>query len=337
VSRAARVAVPAIVMAAAVLFPFVTGPYPMAVARSVLIYMALAVSWDMLLRSGQISFGIAGFFGLGAYAAALSALKLAVPPIASILLAGLFAGLVAFLLGFIILRLRTVYFSITTLALAEIFRVIVHNWGDFTGGPEGLVLPSLIFKGDPRALYWLALAAVLLACLVSAFFQRSRLRFALTAIRNNELSARSSGISIFKYLMIAFVSTSLIQGIVGGIQLQAYGYASPDSVFDAYFTLLPLAMALLGGIYSTPGPILGAVLLGVAAEYIKLKIPYGHLVVYGIIIVLVILLMPQGLYGLYRKRMRAGAAARAAAAAAGTGAGGAGPDAPGRNREAGRG
>jgi branched-chain amino acid transport system permease protein len=303
-TRPVKLAVPAAIIVVAVSMPFVTGPYLLAVARSVLIYMALAVSWDMLLRSGQISFGIAGLFGIGAYAAAISVLRVGVAPILSIFLGGLFAGLVAFFLGFVILRLRAVYFSITTLALAEIFRVIVQNWGDLTGGPEGLVLPTLIFKGDTKALYWVALAAVFLACAVSAFFRHSRLHFALTAIRNNERSARSSGVHIFKYLMIVFVVTSLIQGIVGGIQLQCYGYASPDSVFDTNYTLLPLAMALLGGIYSTPGPVLGAVLLGVAAEYLKLKIPYGHLVVYGIIIVLVILLMPEGLYGVYRRRVK---------------------------------
>jgi branched-chain amino acid transport system permease protein len=316
VTRALRFIIPAVVAAVAILIPFVAGPYPLAVARGVLIYMALALSWDMLLRSGQISFGIAGFFGIGAYTAALSVLKAGMPPLLSILCAGVFAGLVAFLLGFVILRLRAVYFSITTLALAEIFRVIIQNWGIFTGGPEGLVLPKLIFNGEAKALYWMALAAVLLACAFSAYFQRSKLRFALTAIRNNELSARSSGINIFKYLMIAFVASSFLQGIIGGIQLQGYGFASPDSVFDSYYTLLPLAMALLGGIYSTPGPILGAILLGIASEYLKLKIPYGHLVVYGIIIVLVILLMPQGLYGLFRKRMKARALTRGANAEA---------------------
>ncbi len=304
-TQAIRKLLPVLVIAAGILFPFIAGPYPLAVAQSVLISMALAVSWDMLLRSGQISFGIAGFFGIGAYAAAMTALKAAVPPLASILLAGACAAAVAFVLGFIILRLRKVYFAITTLALAEIFQVIIHNWGDFTGGPEGLVLPSLIFNGNSRALFWLALAVVLMACGLSSWFQRSRLRFALTAVRNNEVSARSSGIDIFKYLMVAFVTTSFIQGIAGGIQVQIYGYASPDSVFDPNYTLLPLAMALLGGTYSTPGPVLGAVLLGVASEYLKLKIPYGHLVVYGIIIVLVILLLPEGLYGQYRRRVRA--------------------------------
>ena len=305
--RVIRWVLPALVIAAAVAFPLVAGPYPLAVAQSVLIFMALAVSWDMLLRSGQISFGIAGFFGIGAYGAALSALKLTTPALVSILIAGACAAAVAAVLGFVILRLRKVYFAITTLALAEIFQAIIHNWSDFTGGPEGLVLPSLIFGGDAKSLYWLALAVVLLACALSAAFQHSRLRFALTAIRNNEVSARSSGIAIFTYLMVAFVATSFIQGIVGGVQVQIYGFASPDSVFDANYTLLPLAMALLGGTYSTPGPILGAVLLGVASEYLKLEIPYGHLVVYGIIIVLVILLLPEGLYGVYRRLVKASA------------------------------
>ena len=322
VTTAVRRFLPVVVIAAAVAFPFLAGPYPLAVAQSVLLFMALAVSWDMLLRSGQISFGIAGFFGIGAYGAALTTLKLSVSPIVSILFAGVCAAAVAFVLGFVILRLRKVYFAITTLALAEIFQVIIHNGGDFTGGPEGIVLPSLIFGGDARSLYWLALAAVLLACALSAVFQRSRLRFALTAVRNDEVSARSSGIAIFAYLMIAFVTTSFIQGIVGGIHVQIYGYASPDSVFDSNYTLLPLAMALLGGTYSTPGPVLGAVLLGVASEYLKLKIPYGHLVVYGIIIVLVILLLPEGLYGQYRKRVKARAKEATGREAGGPEAGG---------------
>ena len=309
-ARSIRWILPILCLAAAGFLPFLTGPYPLAVARSVLTYMALAMSWDLLLRSGQISFGIAGFFGIGAYAAALSALHAGFSPIASILAAGVIAAAAACILGFVILRLRAVYFAITTLALAEIFRVIMQNGAEVSGGPEGLIMPGLIFNGEAKALYWTSLAAVVVAGLVSAFFQRSRVRFALTAIRNNELAARSSGIHTFTWLLVAFVASSFIQGLVGGIQLQGYGFVSPDSVFDSYYTLLPLAMALLGGTYSTAGPVLGALLLGVSAEYLKLRIPYGHLVVYGIIIVLVILLMPQGLYGVYRARVKAFAGSR---------------------------
>jgi branched-chain amino acid transport system permease protein len=300
--KALGILVPVLALAFAVTMPFWSGAYPLAVARSVLTYMALAVSWDMLLRSGQISFGIAGFFGIGAFASAIGVLQAGLSPLLSILFAGLFAAAVALVLGFGILRLRAVYFSITTLALAEIFRVIAHNGGARTGGPEGLVMPALVFGGEQRALFWLVLGAVVLAVLASSAFERSRLRLAMTAIRTNEVSAASSGIHIFKYLVVAFVVSSFLQGIVGGIQVQGYGFTSPDSAFDANYTLLPLAMALLGGMHSTAGPVIGALLLGVAAEFLKLKLPYGHLLVYGVIIVLVILFMPQGLWGLLRRR-----------------------------------
>jgi len=287
----------------AVFLPAFLGAYPLAVARSIFTYMALAISWDMLLRSGQISFGIVGFFGLGSYASALAVLRVGMNPFLSIVFAAVFAGLAAFVIGFAVLRLRAMYFSITTLALAEIFRIILHNLHDFSGGPEGVVLPGVIFGGSDAALYWLSLAGLAITIGASVYFERSKLRLALTAIRNDEISAKSSGVNIFKYLLVAFVVTSTLQGLVGAISVQSLGFATPDAAFDSNYNLLPLAMALLGGVHSTIGPIAGAVLLGIAAEWLKLQIPYGHLVVYGIIIILVILLMPQGLYGLVKKRL----------------------------------
>lgn len=290
----------AVLMAA---LPAFLGAYPLNVARSVMTYMALAVSWDMLLRSGQISFGIAGLFGLGSYASALLVLRAGMDPVLSLVFATFFTGAVAWILGFAVLRLRAMYFSITTLALAEIFRIILHNLHDFSGGPEGVVLPGVIFGGDAHALYWLCLGGLIITLGVSWYFERSKMHLALTAIRNDETSARSSGVDIFRFLLIAFTVTSTLQGMMGAIQVQSYGFTTPETAFDANFTLLPLAMALLGGIHSTLGPMAGAVLLGIASEWLKLKIPYGHLVVYGIIIVLVILLMPRGLVGLARKRL----------------------------------
>lgn len=294
-----------VVAALAVTLPALAGAYPLQVARNVMMYMALAITWDMLLRSGQVSFGIAGLFGLGAYASILGVLRAGLPAWASIPFAALIAGVVAFLMGLMILRLRSMYFSIITLALQEIFRIVIQNLHEFTGGPEGVVLQQgVIFGGDARYLYWLTLLGLAIALGASFWFEKSKFHFALTAMRNNEISAKSSGINIFRWLLVTFVITSAIQGFLGGIYVQSYGFATPESVFDGNFTLLPMAMALLGGIYSTVGPILGAVLLGLAAEWLKLQIPYGHLVVYGIIIILVVLFMPQGLYGLFRKATR---------------------------------
>ncbi len=295
-------------IAAAVLMvalPAFMGDYPLQVARNIMLYMALAISWDMLLRSGQISFGIAGLFGLGAYAGILGMVRGGMSAWISIPFAGLFAGLAAFLIGFLILRLRHTYFSIVTLALGEIFRIVIHNLHEFTGGPEGLVIQQgVIFGGDSGKLYWLTLGGLGLALAASYWFEHSRIRFALTAIRNNEISAKSSGVDIFRWLLVAFTVTSALQGFLGGIFVQSYGFATPDTVFSADFTLLPLAMVLLGGIHSTVGPILGAILLGLAAEWLKLQIPYGHLVVYGLIIIIVVLFMPQGLLGLARRSMK---------------------------------
>ncbi len=297
---------PVAAIGVAILLPMFMGDYPLQVARNIMLYMALAVTWDMLLRSGQISFGIAGLFGLGSYASILAVVRGGMPGWLSIPFAGLFAGLAAFLIGFLILRLRHTYFSIVTLALGEIFRIIIHNMHDFSGGPEGIVVQQgIIFGGASRNLYWLTLAGLAVALLASYWFEKSKVRFALTAIRNNEISAKSSGVNIFRWLFFFFLVTSAIQGMMGGIFVMSYGFASPETVFSADFTLLPLAMALLGGIHSTVGPILGGLLLGLVSEWLKLQIPYGHLVVYGVMIVVVILFMPQGLLGLARKTMRA--------------------------------
>ncbi|MBN1243503.1 MAG: branched-chain amino acid ABC transporter permease [Spirochaetales bacterium] len=290
--------------ALAVSLPAFAGAYPLQVARNVIMYMALALTWDMLLRSGQISFGIAGLFGLGAYATALGVLRAGMGDWLSLAFAPVFAGAAALLIGFLILRLRAMYFSIVTLALAEIFRIVIHNLHDFTGGPEGVVLDGVMLGGSAAALYWLTLGGLAVALGASWWFEKSKFHFALTAIRNNETAARSSGVDIFRWLLATFVITSAIQGLLGGIYVQSYGFATPDSVFDANFTLLPLAIALLGGIHSTIGPVFGAILLGLSSEWLKLRLPYGHLVVYGVIIVVVILFMPQGLYGLARKGLR---------------------------------
>lgn len=282
------------------LLPLVLGPYPQSIARSVLIYMMLSLSWDMLVRSGQLSFGIAGFFGLGGYAAAIGANYLGIPPVLTLVFAALVVGLVAGVIGALVLRLRGMYFAIVTLALAEIFRIIMHNWRSLSGGPNGMLLPKTAFNGASVPTYLMILALALVTIIASEWFQRSRMHFALTAIRDNEIVAQSAGINIYWYLIVAFAITSGLQGAVGASYAQLFGFVTPESTFNVNFTLIPLAMTLLGGMYGTWGAVVGATLLGVLGEYLKLLIPYGHMVVYGLIIVFVILFMPKGIVGLVR-------------------------------------
>jgi len=277
--------------------PFFIGPYLLHVATTILTFLSLALSWDMMLRTGQLSFGTAGFFGIGGYAAILTYLGLNINPLLSILLGGILAAITAFVLGFAILRLREIYFAIVTLALAGVFMVIIKNLSNLTGGAEGTILPSAIFNGNPIKIYWLTLVIAIITIIISELFQKTKIYFAITSIRNDEIVAKSSGIDIFKYLVFVFVVTSALQGIIGGAYAQQYGFVSPESTFSIHFLLLPIAMCLAGGLYSTIGSVVGAVLLGIIAEYLKMQFPYGHLIIYGVIIVLVVLLMPRGITG----------------------------------------
>jgi branched-chain amino acid transport system permease protein len=192
------------------------------------------------------------------------------------------------------------YFAIVTLAVTKIFRILVRNF-EITGGPEGIILPNAIFKGDASGTYWLMLAIGVFTIIISWLFQKTRIHYALTAIANDEIVASSSGINIFKYLVAIFVVTSAIQGLVGGAYAQIYGFVTPESSFSVNFVLLPITMVLLGGANSTWGPVIGAVILSIVAEALKLKIPYGHLFIYGIIMVVAILWFPGGLIGIFKK------------------------------------
>jgi branched-chain amino acid transport system permease protein len=295
----------AIVCVLCFLLPFFVGAYLIHVLTSIMIFLSLALSWDMMLRTGQLSFGIAGFFGLGAYASIIAVDDFSIDPLWSILVAAGFAALIALALGWIVLRLREIYFAITTLALSSVFMIFARNLSDLTGGSAGKVLYESIFKGDSIKIYWLVLSVALTVILVSELFQRTRIRFAINAIRDDEIAAKCSGVNIFKYLLFVFVLTSAIQGAVGALYAQQYAFVEPESTFSANFLLLPMSMALVGGIYSTLGPIIGAVVLGLASEYLKLIMPYGHLIIYGLILIFTIMFLPRGIYGTVVNRIAA--------------------------------
>jgi branched-chain amino acid transport system permease protein len=297
-------AVAALFLVAASL-PFYTGTYLLHTIYIIMMFMALALSWDMLLRAGQLSFGIAGLFGIGGYAAAILQVFTNFNPLICIVFGAVVAGLVSLLIGLATLQLRGMYFAIITLAMAEIFRVIIRNLPEtWTGGAMGIVLNTAIFNGDVKQTYWLVFVILLITIALSEVFNRSHIHLAITSIRNDEIVAMSSGINIFKWLVVIFVITSTLQGLVGAAYTEIYGSVNPDANFSATFSLLPLAMALFGGIRSTWGPIIGAIILGMAGEYLKLLMPYGYLIIYGLIIILVILFLPDGILGLIRKLTR---------------------------------
>ncbi len=286
----------ALLLIVAISLPGFLGVYHLQMMNIIFVYIAFTLSWDMLLRSGQLSFGIAGFAGIGGYTSVLCGYYFSLHPILCILAGSAAAALVSALVGSSVLKLRGLYFAIVTLAIGEIFRIIVRNI-EVTGGAEGMILRNAIFNGDAASTYWLMLAIGVLTIVLSILFQKTRMHYALTSIANDEIVAASSGVNIFKYLLIIFAVTSAIQGMAGGAYSQIYASVTPEGQFNLTFALLPITMALFGGIGTTWGPVIGATILSIIAEYLKLQIPYGHLLVYGVIMVVAILWFPGGLMG----------------------------------------
>ena len=200
----------------ALAFPFIPfgdrTQFVQQIAVFVLSSATLALSWDVLARTGQLSLAHAAFYGLGAYSYALLATA-GVPQLLAFLAAGVIAALASVLLGAVTMRLQGMYFAIATLAFAEVIKTIVNQLS-FTGGPQGYLVPALL-GGDFLSVYYLGLGVLVVLILISSFILRSKLGFAFTAIRQGELVARVLGVDVTRYKLLAFVISSFFVGLTG--------------------------------------------------------------------------------------------------------------------------
>lgn len=277
------------------LAPLLVDPYLLHILIMILMSGVMALSWDMLVRTGQLSLAHAGFFGLGAYAGALSFSLLGVSWWVSFLTAALVGGAAALCLGMVTLRLHGMYFAIATLAFAEVLRTLALQV-KFTGGAVGVTLPA-IFGGNRVAAYYLAAAIFILCILVSLALQKSRWGLAFQAVRARQTVAEVLGIDTIKIKLAAFVISSIFPSLIGAFYIHYVTYIIPYEAFSLNISVTALVMSVFGGLYSTAGPIIGAVVLKLVEEYLKTTIVYGYTVIYGLILALVILFMPKGLLG----------------------------------------
>ncbi|WP_216318435.1 branched-chain amino acid ABC transporter permease [Deinococcus aestuarii] len=292
----------------ALAFPFLPlgarAEYLLQIAFFTVVAGVLALSWDILARSGQVSLAHAAFYGLGAYGFAL--LSKAVPWFLAMPLAALIAGLVSLILGAVTMRLSGMYFAIATLAFTEVVRTVIQNLPEsVAGGANGLLVPALL-GGNARAQYFLALAVLLLTALVSLAVRFTRLHHAFAAIRQGEETARVLGVSIVRYKLLAFFISSFLAALGGVLFAGKTFFINPLETFSLANSIAPLTTSIFGGLYTTLGPILGATVLRVAEEILHNYIKNGYLVVYGLVLMLSILWLPRGLMGLFRKGKRGG-------------------------------
>jgi branched-chain amino acid transport system permease protein len=293
------------VLLAALLVPWMPAggyqQYMVQVATFVMINAAVALAWDIQARTGQLSLAPAAFFGLGAYAYTLAGLR-GVPLEVAFLLGPLAAAAVSVILGVVTLRLHGLYFAIATLAFAEVVKVIFKELPvDLTGGAVGLTAPPLL-GGHQTGLYYLGLGVLLVTVAASLAVRHSRLHYAFTAVRQGELTARVLGVRVISIKLLAFVLSAGLMGLVGAYATSRLFFVIPDDTFGIGISITALATAIFGGVYSTVGPLLGAVILRTLEEVLRLLLREGYLIVYGIILMVVILYLPGGIASLLARR-----------------------------------
>lgn len=293
----------------AVAFPFLPfgdkREYLLQIGYFTLVAGVLALSWDILARSGQVSLAHAAFYGLGAYSYALL-LKAGLPWLAAMPLAGLIAALFSVLLGAVTMRLSGMYFAIATLAFTEVVRTIIQNLPEsVAGGANGMLVPALL-GGNSRGQYLFALGILALTVLVSLAVRLTRLHHAFAAIRQGEETARVLGVSVVRYKLIAFFISSFLAALGGVLYAGKTFFINPLETFSLANSIAPLTTSIFGGLYTTLGPILGATVLRIAEELLHNSVKNGYLVVYGLVLILSILWLPRGIIGLFKRGKHGG-------------------------------
>jgi branched-chain amino acid transport system permease protein len=294
-------------------------PYLLAIITSTGIFIVAAISLNLLLGfTGQLSLGHAAFFGIGAYTSALLSLGFDVdiglpnpvvvePKPVWIAFIGAIAvsGLFGWLIGKLAFRVRGAYFVIVTISFAEVMRLVALNWVDLTEGPmalnnippfsiwwPGAGVIALVTKAQA---YWLVLAVAALCYLLVGRLVHSRIGRALVALRENEPLARSVGVRVTHYLVVATVISAAIAGAAGGLYAHCVRIVDPD-VFLFIYTVTMVIMVVSGGKGTLAGPVVGGLIFGLLPQALRgTAPPEVQWIIYGVGIILIVFFLPRGI------------------------------------------
>jgi branched-chain amino acid transport system permease protein len=305
------------VLIAVVTFPFVfTKPFPRHVMIMIFLYGALATAWNVLAGyCGQISLGHAVFFGTGAYTSTLLGREAALSPWLGMAAGAVVAVVVSQLIGYPVFRLRGHYFAIATIAVGEIVQTLVINW-DWAGGARGLFVPikrpdsvvNFQFHESKAVYYFIALGLLALALVVTWALERSRRGYYFRAVREEQEAAASLGVHVAGEKHWAMAISAALTALGGTFYAQYVFFIDPESVFPLSLSILICLVAVLGGVGTLFGPVMGAAVLVPLSEGTRVLLGGGgkalDLLIYGALIVVIAVLQPAGLIGLAR-RMRA--------------------------------
>ena len=277
---------------------------------TIFMFVALAQAWNLIGGfAGYASFGQVVFFGVGGYATAVAISHWHFSFWVALLLSGVVAALFATLIGIPLLRLKGHYFAVATLGVAEGMREIVTNLPDLTGGGAGITVPTVgnnattaYLGNDGFYLLFLALAAV--SVLVGGLVARNKFGYALRAINQDEDAAAAMGINTTRMKVLAFALSGFITGLVGASYAFQQVTIFPQRLFDVDITVLMIIMVVIGGSGTVLGPLLGAVALQFLSEFLRQNFTDLHTFILGGIIVVAVILLPQGAVNYVREARR---------------------------------
>ncbi|HSC72246.1 MAG TPA: branched-chain amino acid ABC transporter permease [Candidatus Methylomirabilis sp.] len=279
--------------------PALVSPFLVQFLINLFMLAILAESWNIIGGfTGYASFGNVAFFGIGAYTTGVLLVRLGLPFALALPMGGLLAMLFAAVIGMPILRLKGHYFGIATLGIAETMREIVYNL-EITGAGTGLTLP-IVRSALP--FFYIMLGILVAATLVNWWLSASRFGYGLVAIREDEDAAASMGINTPLYKTIAFSLSGAFAGLAGGVYAYWITFIDPEAVFKVTTTIQMIIMAVFGGTGTVTGPLLGALALASASEWLSTHLITLAELFNGLIIILVVLFMPKGLSDLIRQR-----------------------------------
>jgi branched-chain amino acid transport system permease protein len=278
--------------------PFATSGSLVRLITTIFMYGIMASALNIIAGyTGYAAFGNMIFFGLGAYTVAVMMAKAHLPFGLAFVCACVIVVCTAILLGLLLLRLKGHYFALGSLGATEAVRQIVDIWTDLTGGSQGISIPFL--PGSPffaNAFFYFLMFIIMVA---TVFFvsrlHRNRLGYALKAIRADEDAANVMGINTTKYKIIAWCLSALFTSMAGAVYAYQTSYIDPPTVFNVVIVVQLFMMILVGGMGTVMGPVVGALLLGGFSEFFRTKFLYIHQGMLGLMIILAVLFMPNGI------------------------------------------
>ncbi len=280
----------------------------------VLQFVVLATAWNILGGyAGYVNFGTGAFFGVGAYTAVVMFKALGAPLPAQILAAAAVSGLLGFGTGLLTLRLRGIFFSIATVAVAIILQTLILNWR-YVGGATGVQLlrppVSAPFESYTRMLFVGMTLLAVGAVAIARYIETSWIGRGLRAIRDSEEAAECSGVPTLKLKLFACTVSGALMGAAGAPLPMYQSFVEPESSFNLTYSVAALAMPMIGGTAHWLGPVIGAILLGTIQQVVTVTISSElNVLVVGVLLVLFVVAAPEGIVGLARKLRRSPARA----------------------------